>query len=116
MRRVYRAPTPPRTWKKLELRGCGTDAGGKWEAVGRKAIAAPMPDVRLLNRLVHYLTTSGKALEFKADQKKAKVSQGGRGGGRRLGELMVVRSQQQQPQEPLEKSVGIGRVKGHVCG
>lgn len=58
----------------MPLRGAGTDAaGGEWEAAARKAVAAPMPDVRLLNRLVHYLTTSNKALEFKADQKKAKV-------------------------------------------
>eukprot|EP00903_Cladosiphon_okamuranus_P007802 g7551.t1 len=71
-----RTPTPPRMWQSLELRGCGTDAGGEWEAAWRKAVAAPMPDVRLLNRLVHYLTTSSKALEFKADQKKPKT--GGR--------------------------------------
>jgi len=47
--------SPPREWKRLPLRGGGTDDGGEWEAPGQQAAAASMPDVRLLNRLVHYL-------------------------------------------------------------
>lgn len=63
-----------RDWKRLPLRGCGTDDGGAWEAAGRRASAVPMPDVRLLNRLVHYLATSSKALELKSEQHLKKAS------------------------------------------
>lgn len=33
-----------------------------------------MPDVRLLNRLVHYLATSSKAQELKSEQHLKKVA------------------------------------------
>lgn len=41
-----------RRWKRLKLRGSGTEAGGEWEAAGKRADAVAMPDVRLLNRCV----------------------------------------------------------------
>ncbi|CAN0426447.1 unnamed protein product, partial [Laminaria digitata] len=69
-----------REWERLPLRGSGTDVGGEWEAEARRAAEVSMPDVRLLNRLVHYLATSSKALEFKADQ-HLKVSKSGGGSG-----------------------------------
>ncbi|CAN0076224.1 unnamed protein product, partial [Ectocarpus fasciculatus] len=70
-----------RDWKRLPLRGCGTDDGGPWEAAGRRAAAVSMPDVRLLNRLVHYLATSNKALELKSEQHLKKASKNGGGQG-----------------------------------
>lgn len=50
--------------------------GGDWESAGRRADAVAMPDVRLLNRLVHYLATSSDALEWKSDRKLKKVTCG----------------------------------------
>lgn len=68
--------TKPREWKPLPLRGCGTNVGGEWEAAGKRAANITMPDVRLLNRLVHYLATSNEALELKSERnrKNAKVT------------------------------------------
>ena len=60
----------PKEWRRLPLRGCGTDVGGEWEAAGRRAASIPMPDVRLLNRLVQYLGTSKHALELKSERQK----------------------------------------------
>ena len=66
--RVFSPILKKREWERLPLRGSGTDFGGEWEGEARRAAEITMPDVRLLNRLVHYLATSSKALEFKADQ------------------------------------------------
>ncbi|CAN0150637.1 unnamed protein product [Ascophyllum nodosum] len=69
----------PKEWRLLPLRGCGTDVGGEWEAAGRRAASIPMPDVRLLNRLVQYLGTSKHALELKSERQKKSAAKAAAG-------------------------------------